>query len=337
MLFWIASVTAALLVSITVVAGLLGKKRSGRSQLERNLRVYKRQLQEIDRDLSTGVIADAEAKQSKLEVSRRILRASRDSGANIQPAEAPRRASKVASVLVILALLPGSIAIYLAVGSPGYPDLPLQSRIETSDRLHAERPSQAEYLQILAGLGGTVLPGSTEDGQSADDTIGNDDPPAGLAELRTSLQDAVSQGELEVAVAIQEQINKLSGSQTPTADRIRRAELYIGAARGYVSPEAEAELILALEGDRENVRARYYMGLLALQTGRPDRALTAWIEVLQKTGPTDDIRDVIIANLPAVANLAGVDLQRLRDGGVLPDLSAGAAEPAIPQDENVDE
>ena len=337
MLFWIASVTAALLVSITVVAGLLGKNRAGRSQFERNLRVYRRQLQEIDRDRSTGVIADDEAEQSKLEVSRRILRASRDSGSKVQPVEAPRRASTVASVLAVLVLLPGSIAIYLAVGAPGYPDLPLQSRIENSDRLHAERPSQAEYLELLAGLDDTVLPGRAEDGQSADETVGNEETPVDLAELRTSFRDAVNQGELEVAVAIQEQINELSGSQTPTADRIRLAELYIGAARGYVSPEAEAELMLALEGDPENIQARYYIGLVALQTGRPDRALTTWIELLRTSDPTDDIRDVIIANLPAVANLAGVDLQRLRDGGVLPDLPTGAARPTIPPGENADE
>ena len=337
MLFWIAAATAALLVSITVVAGLLGKNRAARSQFERNLRVYKRQLQEIDRDLSTGVIADAEADQSKLEVSRRILRASRDSSAKLRPVEAPRRASAIASVLVVLVLLPGSIAVYLAVGSPGIPDLPLQSRIESSERLHAERPSQAEYLELLAGPGDTALPGSADDGQSMVDTIGNDETAADLGELRNSFRDAVNQGKLEVAVAIQEQINELSGSQTPTADRIRLAQLYIGAARGYVSPEAEAELILALEGDPENVQARYYMGLVALQTGRPDRAFTTWIEVLRKTDPTDDIRDVIIANLPAVANLAGVDLQRLREGGVLPDLPAGAAQPAIPQDDIADD
>jgi cytochrome c-type biogenesis protein CcmH len=53
-------------------------------------------------------------------------------------------------------------------------------------------------------------------------------------------------------------------------------ESMILAARGYISPEAEAALAEALRRDPQNPVARYYMGAAFAQTGRPESAFETW-------------------------------------------------------------
>ena len=315
-MFWFVAIAMALLASVAIVAALLKPGRFSLSSLERNLGVYRRQLQEINQDLSKNAIGENEAEQARLEVSRRMLRVSR-SDETVQ-AEAPRFASLTLSVLVFLILVPGSAAVYLAVGSNGYLDQPLRSRIESASEAYADRPAQSVYLARLANDPDQSREVDVESNQTAAPSVGGDGVAAEvgtnrIASLRTQFRHAAKQGNLLRATEIQEQINKLLGSNATQEDRIRLVELYVGAAGGLISPEAEAELIAVLELDPDNLLASYYLGLLALQIGRPDQALATWVGVLQKSDPGDDLHLAISENLPFVAELAGVDLQRLLD------------------------
>ena len=73
---------------------------------------------------------------------------------------------------------------------------------------------------------------------------------------------------------------------TTANDHAALAWMMIAAAGGYVSPEAEAVLINALEKDPANGLARYYSGLMFAQVGRPDRAFVIW-KALLDDGPED--------------------------------------------------
>ena len=79
---------------------------------------------------------------------------------------------------------------------------------------------------------------------------------------------------------------RLKGADATAEDHASRAELLIYAAGGYVSPEAEAALTEALKRDPKNGTARYYGGLMLLQTGRPDLAFPMWRDLLE-TSPAD--------------------------------------------------
>jgi cytochrome c-type biogenesis protein CcmH len=78
------------------------------------------------------------------------------------------------------------------------------------------------------------------------------------------------------------------------------------AAGGYVSPEAEVALARVLERDPGNGAARYYTGLLMIQTGRPDLAFQVWDGLLRTSAPTDPWVPPIRARIGDLAQIAGV-------------------------------
>ena len=85
--------------------------------------------------------------------------------------------------------------------------------------------------------------------------------------------------------------------------------LLIRAAGGIVTAEGEAALGATLARDPQDGTARFYLGLMEFQTGRPDRAFTLWRALLEN-GPQDApwipyLRD----NIATVAAIAGVDYQ----------------------------
>jgi len=89
------------------------------------------------------------------------------------------------------------------------------------------------------------------------------------------------------------------------------------AAGGYVSPEAEAVLRAVLARDVENGTARYYWGLMLVQTGRPDQAFKMWDGLLRR-GPEDaPWIEPILAQIEPIAEMAGVDY-------TVPEIGVGA-------------
>ena len=331
MLFWTVAMLMALIALMAVLIALLRSGRPESSSLDSNLGVYRRQLQEIEQELSKNAIGEAEAEQSRLEISRRMLRVSRSS-ADPGRADAPRTATLAAAALALLVLVPGSIAVYLKVGSQGHPDQPLALRIESARLAYAERPSQDEYLALLPGgtgdgpaeeaKGATSAPSPTDQ----KGTISTNRPEP-IKSLRRQLQEALDLGDLKRAVSVQRHIIDRLGNDATNEDRLRLAELYVLAAGGRVSPEAEAELVAVLERNPGNPRARYFLGLLALQIGRPDHALATWVDILRETDPDESLRAIIARDLPVVAELAGFDLRRLDDGIELPAPSIGMPNP----------
>ncbi|HCT32524.1 MAG TPA: c-type cytochrome biogenesis protein CcmI, partial [Sulfitobacter sp.] len=83
-------------------------------------------------------------------------------------------------------------------------------------------------------------------------------------------------GNYAAAAAAQGKVVRLKGAEASIDDVSGYAELLVMAAGGYVSPEAEAVLRAVLTRDVENGTARYYWGLMLVQTGRPDLAFRMW-------------------------------------------------------------
>ena len=101
----------------------------------------------------------------------------------------------------------------------------------------------------------------------------------------------------------------LKGDQSTTEDLTRYADLLVLAAGGYVSPEAEQAARVVLSRAPDNGVARYYMGLMMAQTGRPDLAFRVWDRQL-RNGPEDAPWIApILAQIPEMAQRAGVNYQ----------------------------
>ena len=105
-----------------------------------DLKVYRDQLAEVERDLARGVIGPDEAGRLRVEVSRRLLEADRA----LQGAAAGRALPLLPVAGVVAVLLAGGAGVYWHLGAPGYPDMPLAARLAASDTLYRTRPSQVE-------------------------------------------------------------------------------------------------------------------------------------------------------------------------------------------------
>lgn len=282
MMFWL---TAGALLLASVVALLLGLRRGIPAQpaAAQDLQVYRDQLAEVERDAARGTIAPEEAARLRLEVSRRILDADRAAGTTATGSVATRGATIAAGTVLIATS--AAVWLYERIGAPGYPDMPLAARIAAADEARASRPSQAvaeadvpphpapdvepEYQALMEKLRAAVA-------ERPDDLRGQ----------QLLAQNEARLGRFTAALTAQDTVIRLKGADATAEDHASRAELLIYAAGGYVSPEAEAALTEALKRDPKNGTARYYGGLMLLQTGRPDLAFPMWRDLLE-TSPAD--------------------------------------------------
>ena len=144
MAFLITAFALTAVVSAILVLTLTRTRSDAEHPAAYDLRVYRDQLKEVDRDLARGVLSAEDAERARAEVGRRVLAAD----AQLQEVESgsaqPKAATIGVSIAVALALLGGGFGIYSWLGAPGTRDLPLKERIAQSDQKRLNRPPQAE-------------------------------------------------------------------------------------------------------------------------------------------------------------------------------------------------
>jgi len=133
MTFWIITVALTLVIAGLFALALLRGLRDPQAGADYDLRVYRDQLAEVERDLARGVLSSADAQRVRTEVSRRILAADTAmSQENAKDGGAP----KIMAAVVAVVLIVGSFGLYrgfgdtYGLGVPGYGDLALADRIE---------------------------------------------------------------------------------------------------------------------------------------------------------------------------------------------------------------
>jgi cytochrome c-type biogenesis protein CcmH len=129
-------------------------------------------------------------------------------------------------------------------------------------------------------------------------------------------QNEANIGNYTAAAQAQQSVVAIKDVDATAEDTARLGELLVLAAGGYVAPEAETALRAALNADATNGRARYYLGLMLVQTGRPDQAFRLW-DALLREGPEDaPWIGPVRAQIMSVAELAGVryDLPQVGSG-----------------------
>lgn len=129
-------------------------------------------------------------------------------------------------------------------------------------------------------------------------------------------QNEANLGNFRASANAQAKVIEILGENATSEDFSNYADMLIIAAGGYVSPEAEDMLAQALSRDPTNGTARYYMGLMLTQTGRPDTGFRVWDQLLRE-GPEDaPWIEPILAQIEDLAFRAGVNYQ-------LPEIGTG--------------
>ncbi|WP_347265607.1 c-type cytochrome biogenesis protein CcmI [Paracoccus sp. (in: a-proteobacteria)] len=283
-MFWIICAALAGIVAAAIALPLLRRRGEGAERAAAyDLRIYRDQLREVERDLERGVIDAGDAERLRAEIGRKVLAADR---ALERDADTGARSAggRVALLLLVLALA-GAFGLYARLGQQGRPDEPMAARIAAAQAIYDARPGQAEaeatapkpqrpapdpeYVALIAKLREAVA--------------GNGNDARGL-ELLAQHEERL--GNLAAARAAQAQLVALKGDQASGADLARLAALMIEAAGGLITRESEDTIASALQRDPRNPQARFMAGLLQIQNGRPDRAFPIWAGLLAE-GPQD--------------------------------------------------
>ena len=329
MAFWILTGFATLaMAGLLALVVLRNRNGSGEPAAAYDLRVYRQQLKDLDRDVVRGIVAPVDAERLRTEIARRILAADAQVQAAEATGETPNGPARLGAALLILVIGLGTATLYLRLGAPGYEDLGLERRVELSRQLAATRPTQsAAEANLPPAPAVEVEPNYqklVEELRAA--TASRPDDPRGqnlLAEHEARL------GNFKAAYQAKARYIELQNGDIEMDDLVDQAELMVIAAGGYVSPEAEELLRQALSVEGNNGRARYYVGILMGQIGRPDRGFQIWAEALRE-GPAGApwIR-AIEAQMEDMAAYAGVNYRPITpppaaEGTALPGPDAAA-------------
>lgn len=298
MIFWIMTITLSLLAAFWIALPLLRRDQDASGRSSYDVQIYKDQLKEIERDVSRGVLSEAETATSRTEISRRLLTAADSAETEIGGTLAPKGAT-AGLMLAILVVFMGGFLIYSRIGAPGFADFPLAERI-------ANRPSQVNAENVAIAALADAPPINPEHLALIDqlkDVLA--ERPNDLTGYRLLADNLAQLGLYVEAREAQDRVMVLLGNNASAEDHAAHAEIMIIAADWYVSPEAENALTKAVQLDQENPRARFYVGMAFWQRGNPEQTYQLW-SGLQAEGHDEPWMGVIAAELDNVAIEAGI-------------------------------
>lgn len=297
-LFIAIAAGAALIAMLAVAAPLLFRRSGAEARAAKDAAVFRDQLTELDRDLARGTISESEAEGARAEIARRLIgaQAKAEAGAGLRPA--PQGVSGLVAGLSLLGVPVLAAAVYLANGSPGLRDLPHEdnrARAQAPQVPAAARLSQAE-AEAAAQVNAAAPEGETarEDDPARQEysdliarlekmVVDRPDDPEGRQLLANGYMRLGRYGEAWRAYA--ELIDLLGPEKAGASLYASQAEGMVLAANGYVSPEAEALVKLALSQNPNSEIGLYYRALGLAQQGELRRALPVWERLLQVSEP----------------------------------------------------
>jgi cytochrome c-type biogenesis protein CcmH len=255
--FWIAAGLLTAAVVALLALPLMRKATPGDLGGGTDLAVYRDQLAELERERSRGLVEAEQAASLETEIGRRMLNAARSA----QPVAATASPSRILTTILAVLFPLGGLLIYLAVGQPDLPGLPLSAR----NVQQGEDPAK-----VLAAV---------------DEIRGR------LKQSRDDLDRWIMVGEAyEKLGRPREAIETFRiAKQIAPDDQAVSASLggaLIDADGGAVGEEAK-KLFQSIPADSDSQpEARYYLALAAAQAGDMKTALRGW-QSLMADSPAD--------------------------------------------------
>lgn len=300
MIFWIIAALMVAGAAAPLALPLLRKQVDGMDAAEYDMEVYRDQLAELERDHSRGVITDDDIEAARTEISRRMLAADarRQKPAERESADGMTGARILAGALAIT-LPAGAVLLYLQIGAPGTPDMPLAQRTN----LPAPGAAEERNRKMVAELA-----------RAAKANPGDADAWLRLANGYSSIE------MFDDAVAAYRKAISLG----PVAAEVNGdfAETLVMAAQGTVTPEARAIFEAELASGSGDPRPQFYMALGDYQAGKPREALDRWAALIASTTADAPWLGIVREHLARAANDLGLDVAEVtpeplpaRDGG----------------------
>jgi cytochrome c-type biogenesis protein CcmH len=249
-------------------------RRDARLRSGSDIAVYRDQLEEIDRDRAAGLIAESEAEAARIEVSRRLLAADAAQGTTSASKTVPLWRRRATALVALIALPVFAGGLYLALGSPSQPGMPISAR--------RDAPVQQQSIESMVTQVEAHLERNPEDGRGWEV----------VAPVYMRL------GRFNDAVRARGNARRILGA---TADREADfGEAMVGAANGIVTADAKAAFERALALDGNDVKANFFLGLAAEQDGKSDDAARIWRALLTRAPADAPYRPLVQQSLARV-------------------------------------
>jgi len=308
MSFWIV-VGAMTVAAVAALVLPLFRHRSGDADpAEFDLEVYRDQIAELERDHERGVLTQQEMEAARTEIARRILAADARRSARAEQGSAdatgPMRSAGVAVLAAALAVcVPlAAVILYLEVGQPGRPDMPLSSR---TDRTAATTMDVDDHV--------TKMIAELEEAAKTDPTNADIWANLGLAykQQRRFRESAEALGK---AFALRPPTPMLNSEY---------GESLVMAADGTVPQEAREAFEKVLAEQPDDIRARHYLALADYQAGRTRAALDRWIALIEISPADAPWLDVIREYITQAAGDLGIDVAEVMPEPLPPETGGG--------------
>jgi cytochrome c-type biogenesis protein CcmH len=271
---------------LPIVAPLLRGSRPVASRGSFDQAVYRDQLQELDRDITRGLITPADAEPARLEIQRRLLAA--DKG----PATSSRLSrSPILAMVVFLVIAGGSLGGYLWLGAPGLPDEPFSAR--QAELTHSSGPSSLQ--QATTALAAKLKQNPTD--------------ASGWLLYGRSLATMNRWDQAEDAYR-----HAMDLGRTDPEVVADHAEVMVMQAGGTVTPGAETAFRQILKVDPNNGIARYYLAVAAMQAGEPHQAIEGFQALLAEMPADSPLRPQLGQKVAEAAHAAGIPVPELAKG-----------------------
>jgi len=284
MTFWLF---AGLLTALAVGLLLLPLLRRAGTTLPRqayDLTVYRDQLAEVERDVERGVLTPDQAAAARTEIERRLLGAAEsqpEADGGGRDKEPGGRRPGLLSAGLALGLPAGALSLYLLLGAPGVPSIPLAERPNTEG-------SPTDMAQLVDQLAGRMA--------------ANPDDPQGWRLLARSYGQL---GRFDEAAAAYRQAIARGGADAETWASL--GEVLTAGADGMVTPEARQAFATALQQNPNDPRARYYGGLAYAQDDRFKEALEVWRSLEADSPPDAPWRNLLEQQIARTQETLGME------------------------------
>ncbi len=262
MLFWIVAAALTLIGCLAVLVPYMRGGRQGTLDAAYDLEVYADQLRSIEGELERGVLPQADAELARAEIGRKLLnaKAKLENPAHRALQQRFASVSPVVATAAVLLVPVVSWGAYTSLGRPDLPSAPLAARL-------AKPPQEAGIAELVAKAE-RHLAANPQDGQGWEV----------LAPVYMRMQRYE-----DAATAFRNAI-RING--TTVERQTGLGEALVIVAQGMVTAEAETAFRAALDVDKTQPVARFYLATAKMQQGRNGEA-GAELQALLKDSPAD--------------------------------------------------
>jgi cytochrome c-type biogenesis protein CcmH len=279
-MFWIL---AAILTALTCIALLTSLGKSAAVSDNHDKEFYAAQLNEIERQLSLGLIGRKEAEAAKTEAARRLL-AVTPTNAD-QPQKGVQRQAVATSIMLLIPAF--VLPIYIWLGAPAMPSFPLAERLAeaskkpaANDQATSSQPPEINVENALRQIENHLA-------KNPDDGRGHEV----IAPIYLRME------RYDDAVRAFASALRILGTTAERQANLGEALVY--QAKGVVTVEARKAFEAALSLDATHIQSQFFLSMAAQQDGDIPKARDM-LQAIQNRIPDGALKTEITQQLVAL-------------------------------------